>query len=252
MVCIQKRLQLYRERHLDGVAIRGIEHPGCSGDYDRAMIGGNVVFVNSAEEHSKTFIISRETSTNLNADVWLLSEVHDSGERSTLFANVLDTAASKYVPPAAGWMPVGDYTGKGVPLIGHYFANKKPEKRTMAIISGAGVDEINLPFKESGEYEGAPSFEVSTESKNYFLRRITNSDKLLWIIAGKRKDDDGGAEIYYVNSDLGALARPPGAAWILGQHGKLPIPQINVKSITVEKTSEGKTVVKKISKAIET
>ena len=92
---------------------------------------------------------------------------------------------------------------------------------------------------------------MSTESKNYFLRRITNSDKFLWIIAGKRKDDDGGAEIYYVNSDLGALASPRGQL-ILGQHGKLPIPQINVKSITVEKTSEGKTVVKKISKAIET
>ena len=68
-----------------------------------------------------------------------------SGERSTLFANVLDTAASKYVPPAAGWMPVGDYTGKGVPLIGHYFANKKPDDGNYF---RAGVDEINLPFKE--------------------------------------------------------------------------------------------------------
>ena len=82
---------------------------------------------------------------------------------------------------------------------------------------------------------------------HYFLRRIVNGDNLLWIIAGKSIEDESNVEIYYVNADLGALARPPAAAWILGQHGKMPCPSIKVRDVTFDKSATGEAIVRRMS-----
>ena len=235
----RRRIHMLKRVRLKAVTLYNIDHPVVSGRFERADMNGSAAYVREDKNTGDMYIISRMKSTNIDADVWMLNKIDSSsGKAETLFANLDESDIASYGPPAAGWVPVGETNASmgSVPLLSHHYGEKKPKTKSVAIVSGAGVEALNLPFEAAGESGGAPSFEASAGGYDYFLRRIESGDSPLWIFAGKPADGEGGTQVYYVNAELGGLMRPPPAAWVLGQDGIAPVPSVKMKQVTYDET----------------
>jgi hypothetical protein len=75
----------------------------------------------------------------------------------------------------------------------------------------------------------------SDHAETIVMRRIEHGamGDFMWIIAGV-SIDTGSTKVYYVNVEMGALAKPPPFGWICGQDGMAPAPELRSEPFSVD------------------
>lgn len=229
-----------RKARVQSVKVSSAGENNVCGVYIRAGLEGNISFMKSNK--LGTYVIKRVALYK-----WILGGVSSSGESDQFevyYENVCknENRDRGDTPPATGWQVADSTKLKPVPVLDISLDYKEIHAYTVSGSGNSASLGLHPVFTEVGLYDGVPQYQCISADKMsmLILRRIASEElgQRIWVIARIPISEEEGApanQIYFVNTEYGALAVPPRSKWYLGQDGTLPVPVVESLDISTAK-----------------